>query len=78
MIRFRLRERMADLSFREGRVVSLLEVAEATGLARSTLNRIANVRGYSTSTDVIDKLCSYFGCSVADLVEHLSDEDLTT
>jgi plasmid stability protein len=24
-------------------------------------------------TDVVDKLCSYFGCRVEDLVEHVSD-----
>lgn len=71
MIRFRLKELMAEKAFQEGKPTTLVEIAEATGIARSTLNRIANVRGYSTSTDVLDKLCEYFGCNVEDLLQHI-------
>lgn len=75
MIRFRLKERLADKSFKERRVISITEVAEVTGIARSTLNRIANTPGYSTSTDVLDKLCVYFGCELGALAEHVADKD---
>jgi len=75
MIRFRLKELLADKSFREGRTVTLLEVAADTKVARSTLNRIANTRGYSTSTDVIDKLCKYFNCRVEDLMQCEPDHE---
>lgn len=74
MIRFRLKELMAEKSFKEGKPTSLVEVATQTGIARSTLNRIANVRGYSTSTDVIDKLCEYFDCNVEELLQHISEK----
>ena len=39
MIRFRLAELIADKAFRERRVVSLSEVAEATGIHRATLRK---------------------------------------
>ncbi|MFD0949733.1 helix-turn-helix domain-containing protein [Paraperlucidibaca wandonensis] len=29
--------------------------------------------GYNCTTDVIDRLCKYFGCQVSDLMEHISE-----
>ena len=71
MIRFRLRERLADLEFQEGRRITLGEVAEATGITRTTLSRIANNRGYNTTTDNLDALCRYFGCELGELAEYV-------
>ena len=79
MIRFRLSELIADAQFRTGRRITLLEIAEATGINRMTLSRMTNVRGYSTSTDTIDKLCQFFGCDVGDVagyVESTTPEQL--
>lgn len=73
MIRFRLRELMADLSFREGRQVTLTEIARETGIARRVLTSISNERGYNTGTDNLDRLCAYFSCSLANLAEHVPD-----
>lgn len=73
MIRYRLKERMLDKGFREKRVIKLNEIIEQTGVARSTLNRILNVHGYSTSTEVLDKLCEYFDCEIQDLVERVRE-----
>ena len=73
MIRYRLRERIADREFAVGRRITLEEVAVATGISRPTLTRISNQRGYSTSTDVLAKLCAYFRCQIADLVEYVPD-----
>jgi len=73
MIRYRVRELLADRVFRERRVITLGEVANATGLHRATLSKICNVPDYVTRTDVVDKLCTYFGCSVSDLMEHVRD-----
>ena len=56
MIRFRLAELIADKAFRERRVVSLSEVAEATGIHRATLSKVANQPGANVGTDIIDKL----------------------
>ncbi len=74
MIRFKLAEQIEKKQFRESRRITIQEVAEASGVNRMTLSKILNQRGYSTGTDIVDKLCTYFGCSVADLLEHIADE----
>lgn len=82
MIRFRLKELLADKGFRERRVVTLAEVAEATGIHRITLSKIANHVGYNTGTDNLDKLCEYFACALEDVAQHIpagsSAADVTT
>lgn len=73
MIRFKLAEQIEKKQFKESRRITIQEVAEASGVNRMTLSKILNHRGYSTGTDIVDKLCTYFGCSVADLLEHIAD-----
>lgn len=75
MLRFKLKERIAELEFRERRRVQLQEIAAATGLNRMTLSKLANHHGVNVRTDVLDKLCSYFGCRIEDLVEHVPDQE---
>ena len=77
MLRFRLKELLAEKEYREDRVVTLVEVAEATGIHRMTLSKIANRRGYNPTADVLDRLCSYFGCRIEQLVEHIPDSVVT-
>lgn len=72
MIRFRLKELLADKAFTEGRRVTLEEVSKKTGIHRTTLSKIANVKGYNTTTDNLDKLCAYFGCDLCELAEFVS------
>jgi len=76
MIRYRLRELIADKAFRDGKPVTISEIAEATGIARRVLSSIANKRGYNTVTDNVDKLCRYFGCNVQDVIQYVKDEDV--
>jgi DNA-binding Xre family transcriptional regulator len=71
MLRFKLKERIADLEFRERRRVTIQEIAEATGLNRMTLSKLANHHGANVHTDAVDKLCFFFGCRVEDLLEHV-------
>jgi putative transcriptional regulator len=73
VIRFKLAEQIEKKQFKESRRITIQEVAEASGVNRMTLSKILNHRGYSTGTDIVDKLCTYFGCSVADLLEHVSE-----
>jgi len=68
-----IKERIADLEFRERRRVQIQEIAAATGLNRMTLSKLVNQHGANVQTDVLDKLCTYFGCRVEDLVEHVPD-----
>ncbi|MQY52392.1 helix-turn-helix transcriptional regulator [Rhodocyclus tenuis] len=77
MLRFRLKELIAEKEFREGRVVTLVEIAGATGIHRMTLSKLANHRGYNPSADVLDKLCGFFGCRIEQLVEHIPDSLVT-
>ena len=75
MIRFRLRELVADLEFRRGSRVTLEEVATATGIHRTTLTKIALKRGYNTTTNHLDELCKFFGCGLDKLAEFVTDAD---
>lgn len=71
MIRFKLAEQIEKKQFAEGRRITVQEVAEATGVNRMTLSKILNHKGYSTGTDILDKLCAYFACDLPDLVEYV-------
>ena len=73
MLRFKLRELIAEKSFNEDRHITLVEVANACNVNRMTLSKMANKKGYNTNSENIDKLCTYFVCKVEDLVEHLPD-----
>jgi putative transcriptional regulator len=73
MIRFRLKEVLAEKEFRDGRRVTFDEVAAATGIHRTTLSKLANQRGYNTTTDILDKLCTFFRVPLSDLAEHLDE-----
>lgn len=73
MIRFRLKELVAEKEFQEGRKITFEEISRETGIHRTTLSRIANIKGYITTTEVVDKLCTYFGVGTSEVAEHLPD-----
>lgn len=76
MIRFKLKEMLSEKAFREGKRINLDELSGVTGVNKSTLSRISSVRGYNTTTDNIDKLCRFFGCTVDKLMEYVPDEEI--
>lgn len=53
--------------------MTIEEVAQATDVHRTTLSKIANTVGYSTTTDILDALCNYFDCEIEDMAEHIKD-----
>ena len=61
---------------KEGRRVTLDEIAGATGIHRTTLSKVANQRGYNASTDIVDKLCAYFDVEVGYLVVRVKDDEI--
>lgn len=71
MIRFRLQDRLSDLGFRLQRRVTLDEVAAATGIHRTTLSRMNKPTGANVTTDNLDRLCHYLGCTLNELVEYV-------
>lgn len=73
MLRFKLSERIADKEFKERRRITALEISQATGINRMTLSKLMNKHGANVQTDNLDRLCSYFGCRIEELVEHVVD-----
>lgn len=76
MIRFRLSELLTDLNFRTGQRLEWQHVSQATGIHRSTLSKMLNIRGYNATTHNIDLLCRFFGCGVGDVMQYVPDEAL--
>ncbi len=74
-IKFKLKEQIANKEFRERRVVQLKEIAEATGVHRVTLSKLANNKRYNVGIDTLDKLCAYFECGLGDLAEFVPEDD---
>jgi len=73
VIRYKLGELLEKKQFQEGRRISIQEVAAATGINRTTISKILNHKGYVTGTDILDKLCIFFGCQISDLIEFISE-----
>lgn len=73
MIRFKLKERIADKEFSEDIRVTISQVAEATGIHRMTLSKMINQRGYNTGTENLDRLCKYFDCSIEEVAEYIAE-----
>jgi putative transcriptional regulator len=74
MIRFRLKELIAEKEFQEDRRITLEEVSRETGIHRTTLSKIANQKGYVTNTDVLDRLCLYFSVETGSIAQHIQEK----
>ncbi len=73
MIRFHLKELIADKEFEDKRRITIGEISKETGINRMTLSKIINHPGHSTVTDNLDKLCNYFDCRIEQLVTHIKE-----
>lgn len=76
MIRYHLKELIAEKEFQDKRRVTVSEIAQETGINRMTLSKMMNHQGSSTVTDNLDKLCNYFDCEIEKLITHVKDEDI--
>lgn len=74
MIRYKLREQITAWEYRNRRRLPLKELADATGIYRTTLSRLTGPSPINTTTRNIARLCEFFGCTVADLVEYVPDD----
>ncbi len=78
MLRFYLKELISEYSFqRGGKQLTQQELADATGIKRTTISRIQSQYGYVTTTKNVDLLCEFFGCEVEDLVKRVKKMDET-
>lgn len=74
MFRFKIKDLISKKEFAEDKRITIGEVAEQTNIHRMTLSKMINHRGYNTGTDNLDRLCTYFNCSIDQLIEHVPDE----
>ncbi len=67
---------LAEKELREGRTISLRKVVEETGVANSTVLRLANNTMRRVPLDELAVLCTYLNCEVGDLLrlEDIPDE----
>ncbi len=54
--------------------VRIMDVARATGISRNMLARLYYDRAKRVDLNDLDKLCKYFGCTVAELFECVSGQ----
>ncbi|MGL4476120.1 MAG: helix-turn-helix domain-containing protein [Shewanella sp.] len=74
MIRFKIKELIAEKEFKERRKITLQEVADSAGVNRSALSKMMNPSyEYSTTTKAINSLCVYFDCNVEDVISYVKD-----
>jgi len=73
MINIKLKQILAQRAY-EGERITIVELAQRTGISRTTLQRISNTPGYKTTTDHLDRLCKALGCDLHDLVDFVPDE----
>lgn len=45
---------------------------QATGISKSTIDKMG--RGEYVSLEVIDRICTYFQCTISDVIDHLPDQ----
>lgn len=67
MIRFSLKEIMSIQK------VSIQELADNTGLSRTTISNISNNLAQGIQLDTLDKILKYLGVTVADVIEFEND-----
>ena len=72
------RARQARLNHQQqaGRPVTMQEVADATGIARATINQIELNQTKGIDFDTLLKLCQFYGIQVGELLE-VSEKDYT-
>lgn len=74
MVRFHLKELIAKREFERGKRITLEEISRETDIHRTTLSKIANSRGYNTTTDNVAAICDYLKCSVGEFMEVVEDD----
>jgi putative transcriptional regulator len=67
----------AQKAQREGKRVSLIRIAQETGISKYTIYALANNELNEYPKEVIERLCDYFDCQIGDLLklEEVSEEE---
>lgn len=77
MLRFRIKEMIANKEFEEGKRLTIGDIAKATNINRMTLSKMINHRGCTVGSDKLNKLCEFFDCKIEEIVEYVADEKVS-
>ena len=69
MVKFKLKQLIAEKEFKDDRRITYDTIAKKTGVSRTTLSKIASIKGYKSNTEIVEKLCKYFKCTPNDFIE---------
>lgn len=75
MIKIKLRQLIESYSDGTGEKLTYSALAAATGISKSTLEAIGSRPDYNTTLSTINALCSFFDCSISDLLEFRLESD---
>ncbi|OOE56249.1 helix-turn-helix domain-containing protein [Salinivibrio kushneri] len=70
MIKIKLKEVLERHKELTGEIITYKELAERTGLARSTLESLGSRPTYNATMSTIDALCSALNCTPSELLEY--------
>lgn len=54
--------------------MSKTQLREAIGFSTATLAKLS--KGEYVSLEILDKICTYMQCNIADVIEHINESDL--
>lgn len=75
MIIYHIKDMMLRKSARDGKKVTYADISNETGISKITLSRMASKAGYKAGSDIIEKLCKYFGVTPDQLMTLMPDPD---
>lgn len=77
MIIIKFKELLASKERQRGKKIPLEEISTEVGVSTATLSRLGSPSGYVTNTNLLDRICAYFDCQIADLIEYIPDKKST-
>jgi putative transcriptional regulator len=73
VVKYNLKALIAEKEFNEKKRITYAHISKKTGISRTTLSKLSATPGYATSTDILEKLCVFFKCSIDKLVTIIPD-----
>ncbi len=73
MVKSKLKLLIAQREIATGEKMTYESLAADVGLSKTTLNRLTEGKTDRVDFLTLDKLCRYFDCTIADLLEYVPD-----
>ncbi len=74
MIQCRLKVLLAERKIARTPPYTQADLAQVTGLGRSTVDNLANNKTHRYDAHVLDGICTTLGCKIGELLVHVPDE----